>query len=212
MQQTSRTVLTALLGAVLFMAACNDGGPTGVNEGDELTPVETNEIFAEIFNELAGLFLLGGVGGGPQLAVGPTLIGIAPVTVSQTINESGSCEGGGTVTVTGSISGDIDEQAQTGTVTLDVTETINNCVVVTSTGTTFTVNTSPPIRMTGDFTITQTSFSLAFDITGGFTFTGSDGRSGSCLIDVSMSATVTGTTVAQESVSGTVCGQSITDL
>ena len=57
MRKVSRTLLTALAGATLSVAACGDD-PTGVTGGDELTQIEVDEIFTEIFDQLAQLFVL----------------------------------------------------------------------------------------------------------------------------------------------------------
>lgn len=211
MRKTSRTLLAALVGAILIAAACNDD-PMGLNSGDELTQAEIDEVFAEIFDALGEVFLVVNFGGPQQLAAGPFSVGPVLGPFSETFDETGSCALGGTVRVTGSVSGEIDEQAQTGTFSFNVTETISNCVISTATGTVFTVNTSPLILMTGDFSFNATFLTATLTITGGFAFTGSDGRSGTCLIAVEATVSITETTTEQVSVTGTACGRSITDL
>ena len=111
-----------------------------------------------------------------------------------------------------SVSGDIDDGAETGTVSFDVTETLTNCMISTQgDGTVFTVNTSPPVRMTGDFSFSPTLLTAELNFSGGFAFTTSDGRAGTCAIDISRKSSVT-TTEGNEVVSGTVCGQSFASM
>ena len=200
-------------GAALVIAACGDDGlPTGTNSGDQPTAQEVDELVAELFESLADLFTGGFTSPSVAMPFAPGLsLSVASVPIDETINESAACDGGGTVSVSGSITGDVDEQAGEGDIHMDVTENVNNCLVVGET-TTFTINTDPPIRMIGDFSVSQTSISADFNIGGGFRFTTDDDRSGSCAIDIRVDLSITSQGIVNESVSGSVCNRNINSL
>jgi hypothetical protein len=73
---------------------------------------------------------------------------------------------------------------------------------------TVTVDGQPDITFQADFLLTQESLSVDGSQRGGFSFTTSDGRAGSCAIDIEFDASYTTGSAAVSSVSGTVCGRS----
>jgi hypothetical protein len=170
----------------IAVSACSDSGGTGTNSGDPLDADEANALFNQLFS-----IGFGGISSAPA-----PMKAAAAEPIPETTS---SCPGGGSVTV----SGNVDANSSGGT--FDITETISGCVV-TSDGVAFTVNGDPNIRITGDVTVNQTAQTVDIDMSmkGGFSYSADDGRSGSCAVDVSIS--VTGTSA---SVTGTVCGQSV---
>ncbi len=198
-------LLTIFTVGALF-AACG-GDPTGTNSGDELADDEIQALF----NELAASFAVIDAGapalslwaGAPYAA--PQA---APVPLNASFSQSVGCESG-TISIDGSVDGQIDDETFEGSMSMDFTWDFHSCAITTSGGTTITVDGAPQIDFAGDFTFGQTEFSASGTETGGFSFTASDGRAGSCAIDLSFESSVnTGTNTVSNSVSGTVCGRS----
>lgn len=164
------------LTALSLVAACGDDGPTGTNGRDPLTAAEGLAVVDELQAALA-------------LALSPPPWGDAPAPISA----SAECSGGGSI----SIDGDVDATEQP--VSFDITESINRCVVTVN-NIDFTVKSDPSIRLQGDITIGRDfSLSGAYSMMGGFRYTFSDDRTGSCALDVSIN-------FATLSVDGTICG------
>jgi hypothetical protein len=201
MQKSVRLFAFATMTAVALTACSGDGGGGGgTNSGDPLTAAEANEVFAALFDIGFGAAL---APGGPMASSGP-----AAVAFSESISQSETCPGGGSIGLSGTVSGDIDESTFDGTINMDVTETLNSCVVtLDASAVTVTVNGDPNIKITADITIANSgaSFSGTFGMNGGFTYTGDDGRSGGCAVNVSVNLT-------NQSASGSVCGQSISGV
>lgn len=198
-----RRYASALFTAVA-VAACG-GGPTGVNEGD---PLELEEIQA-LFDELSAAFVQAGVGPTqsrrydlPEMQV---LTSSVPIDAS--IDISVPCTGG-TITLDGSVDGDIDDETFEGDMSMEFTWGINDCDVTTET-TTFTV--TGEIAFEGDFTFTESLVTMSGREQGGISFTADDGRSGSCAFDVSFEASISDTSGSYE-VTGQVCGRDVSDL
>jgi hypothetical protein len=178
-------------GLALFAAACGSDNGTGTNSGDPLTAQEALDVFTQL--NLAISQALGGITAPPA----------SPGAAMEPIPEvSANCPGGGSVTVSGDVTSNIDQQTLEGNITFDFTESISNCVV-TSAGKSFTVNGDPNISIAGDFDISQNPVSITgtYDLSGGFRYEG-DGRTGSCAMNVSVN-------FSNLSVSGSVCGNSI---
>lgn len=193
------------VGLALALGAC-DSTPTGTS-GDELSTSEAGALTEEATEAaLTGFF---GALSGSASAVHPGLnfSGAAAIPFERTVSHTQACEGSGTVAVSGSISGDIDETTQSGTLTLDIRADMNDCRVGTEEGQ-FVVNTTPDLRMQGDFSFEngQPSGNMSFTFTGSFAWASVEGdRSGSCSIDLSISVSATG----QGTVTGTACGQNV---
>ena len=128
---------------------------------------------------------------------------LTPIDVSESFDVSVPCESG-TLKVSGSIDGTIDNE----TFATDLTTTVRwepNACVVNNETTTFTVDGAPRVDLVLDLTTTDESVTVSGTETGGFSFTSSDGRTGSCALDVSFSIVTTGTSV-NANVSGAICG------
>jgi hypothetical protein len=168
--------LSALAVFGLFTACSDSGGASG----DALTTAELSELTGTLMEPMFDLLF------GPTLAA-PMI----PRAASAPVSDNIECDEGGSL----SISGDISD-TESGGGTVDLTETINSCeeahgeVVFTMVG-------DPNITMTGSGDDTSGSLS----INGGFTYTATDGRTGSCGVDVD--ATLTGTTISFD---GSICG------
>ena len=192
MRKMSTSLVGLTTALTLTVVACGDD-PTGVTSGDELTSTEVAAVLAALGSAFDS------VGAGAQAAPAQ-----APISVNESFNVSVPCESG-TLAVSGSIAGSIDDV----TFDTDLTTTVrwqpNACVVSDGT-TTFTVDGAPRIELVLDLTSTQDVVTVSGTETGGFSFTSSDGRSGSCAVDVTFSIVTTATSV-DATVTGTICGQ-----
>jgi hypothetical protein len=190
--------LFALTAGLAFVAtACGDDDPTGTgtNSGDPLTTQEALDVYAQL--NLAVSQALGGAVPGPAATPGAAMDPIPTV--------SADCPYGGSVTVSGDV--DASDFGQNGgSLSFTFTESISGCKVMSG-GNTFTVDGDPNISISGDIDVTLSnqnySLSGTYDLDGGFSYTSDDGRSGSCAMDVSVD-------YGTFSVSGSICGQSIT--
>lgn len=197
-----RKLLPLLTGVAL--AAC---GSDFTSSGDPLTEAEAGEL-AEVLVEQG---FVGFAGSGPQQAPGAEA---AAVPFTFTINESGSCDGGGTVSISGSASGNIDENNGTGNLSYDYTVTPNGCQVTTESQRVFTITGDPNIKVSGDLELTETLFDFTFGYDGKFQWTEGT-RSGACGVDVTatIEMTFSGTTgeliSVTASMQGTVCGYTV---
>ena len=178
----------------LTFVACGED-ITGVTEGDALSSTEVAAVIAALsasFNELDV--------GAAAPAAAP---GLAPVDFSEDFEITVPCEDG-TLDVAGSVDGTIDDETLASDVSMEVTWQPNGCVV-TDGESMITVDGAPRVELTLDWTSAEQAFTFDGTEVGGFSFTSSDGRSGSCSIDVTFSLTsdtggFTGT------VSGEICG------
>ena len=191
MRKMSTSLIGLTTALTLTVAACGDD-LTGVTSGDELTSTEVAAVLAA----LGSAFESAGAQAAPSQA---------PIAVNTNFDVSVPCESG-TLDVSGSISGTVDDV----TFDTDVTTTVrwepNACVVSDETNT-FTVDGAPHVDLTLDLTTTQDVVTVSGTETGGFSFTSSDGRTGSCSIDVTFSIVTTATSV-DATVTGTICGLS----
>ena len=174
MKRASRFL--SVLAVLGLFTACGDSGGA---DGDALTNDELGELTGTLVEPMFDLLF------GPQPAA-PAIPRAAQAPVADTKN----CDEGGSLTITGDIT-----DTETGG-TVDLTESINSCeeahgeVVFTMVG-------DPDIKMSGS----GNDLGGSLDITGGFMWTGTDGRSGSCGVDVD--ATLSGLTISFD---GSVCG------
>ena len=179
------TMATSLIGIntarTRTVGACGDD-PTGVTSGDELTSSEVTAVLAALSSAFAS------VGAGAQAGAAQ-----APISVSEDFNVTVECESG-TLKVSGSIDGTVDDE----TFDTDLTTTVRwepNACVVSDETTTFTVDGAPYIDLALDLTSTQDLVTVSGTQSGGFSFTSSDGRTGSCSMDVTFSIVTTATSV-----------------
>ena len=180
-------LLSLLAGLSLVAAACADlSGPSNQLTDDEA---------AFLAQEFAGEALEGvnhSMEGSPGMAGSPSIAGAAadrpnswPVTWERTFSVTRTCPAGGTVTSSGSNTGDIDENGD-GTVEISHVLAMEDCAR-TRDAVTITVNTDPDLTMTGTVTIENGQRTGGtFTKTGTFLWETSDGRSGSCEVDLTI--------------------------
>ena len=193
--------LSLLTGISLFAAACGDLS----DPSHQLTDDEA----AFLAQEFAGIALQGVSGsmsGSPGLAGSPANASAAgPITWQRSFTETRPCPAGGTVTTGGTNKGTIDSETHSGTVEVSHTLSMDDCARVRN-EITFTVTTDPDIIMVGTVTIEaghRTGGS--FTKTGTFLWTTSDGRSGSCEVNL----TIAWNADDSHTITGTVCGKEV---
>ena len=211
-----RSVLSTALPALLSLAATACGDDSTGPGDDELTQTEVEALVEAL--GVVGAFELdmeGGAmaaarAGAASTAASP---GPAAVPVSETISETVPCPGGGNVVVAGTIAGDIDEDTGTGDLAFDLTHTHQGCkATAPSSGMTFTFDGDPRIELSADMTITENGFTLSGSQEGGIAWQKGD-RSGSCAIDLTFDFELEDifSEDGTGSVTGTVCGRSVTE-
>lgn len=195
MRTISRNFIGLTIALALTVVACGEDA-TGVTSGDELTSAEVAVVIAA----LGSAFDSVGVAAQQVAAAGPAL---AAINISENFSLSVPCESG-TLDVSGSMDGTVDDQTFAMDATLEVSWDPNGCVVSDDINT-FTVDGAPRVTVTLDISSSEDIVSISGTETGGFSFTSSDGRSGSCAIDVTFSLVTTATSV-DSTITGTICG------
>jgi hypothetical protein len=149
---------------------------------------------------------------GDGLYASPDVAGTASFDLNAgagTFERTHSCPAGGSVTVSGSVERTIDRATLTGTLAVNAKRVENACAVQQRNGVTVTITGQPHTVMT----VTQ-SFNKGVPGVrtqtqkGAFAWTRSNGRSGTCTIDLTSTfdpATRTAT------IKGTFCGRSVDD-
>jgi hypothetical protein len=188
----SRSVLT--LGTLLF-AACSGDGSTGPEV--DLTTEEAAEVL-EALTAVSSVFdLTLGADNLRTLSVKTAgSLGSMPALTEQ-LDESVPCPNGGTTRVRGALT--VNES--TGAATIDVRQSYAGCAVTTESNRTWTLNGDPDIRTI--VSATETSFTASQR---GAVIASSSGKSGRCAVDIAFSLTGSAVTV-----SGTVCGESVSE-
>ena len=175
--------------------ACGDdvtGGDTGVDSGSELTSTEVAAIlaaFGAAYESAAS---------GAQAAPAQVL-----ESVDETFDVSVPCESGNLV-VSGSITGSADLETFISDLTTTVSWDPNACVLGQEPNT-VTLDGAPSVELVLHLTSTQVDLAMSGTETGGFSYASSDGRSGTCALDVTFSVATTPTGV-ERTVTGTICG------
>ncbi len=196
-------------GLAITVAACG-GDPTGTNSGDALTALEVQAVFGALGTafDSAGaasfqrVSVLTSTGASPDLAVVP---------VNESFNVTVPCESG-SIQLNGSINGTIDDQTFATDLSMDFTFDMNACVVSTA-ATSFTLNGDPEIQFKGNMTFSSTQLTFSGTEKGGFSFTASDCRAGSCAVDVTFNSTVNlANGTEQTTITGTICGLSAAEI
>jgi hypothetical protein len=201
-----RIGIVASLCAVVALSACKDFTASG----DPLTSTEANELAEELMGQ--GFPGLGGIGAAPPAAPSAEAAPAAPAErITITINDSNPCEGGGTVALAGTLTADVNQQAQTGKLEYRFTLTPAACVFTTRSNKTFTITGDPNLKSEGNLDWTSTGFQGTFTYKGKFQWTASDGRAGACGVDLEANINVmTGTSgTASASLKGSVCGATV---
>jgi hypothetical protein len=189
-----RSALLAL--PVAAVIGCGGDGPTGpVNQ---LSP----ELAADALDALTAISDLTGIAGpGPALRTQGD-VGFPTPAFTIQLDETEPCPVSGTVRLVGSL----EFNEVTGAASMDIRETYQNCVSTSSSGRQWTFNGNPNVRSVFAFSgESEESFSGTGTISGGFRYS-SQGESGTCTMAVTMTFTA-----VSGSVTGTVCGQPISE-
>lgn len=192
--------------ALMAVAACGDG--TTGSSGDDLSAAEAQAVgtqvltvaFTALGTAFASLNETADLPDGLSLNVAR----VTNVPIDETVSQSVNCPAGGTAQVSGSVSGNVNDD-DSGNLSVNIEEDLNDCGV-TADGKTIVVSTTSPFQLEGTLNFAaggEPTGTNEITMKGNFTWE-SDGESGSCGID--LSASFTGTS---GSGSGSVCGQDI---
>lgn len=193
------------LGAVLALSACSDAaGP----EGDRLTRAEALVLAAQVLATSEGA-MTGSVSAASQEAAGQNTAG-APTSFTHTHQSSHPCPSGGTLDVDLMIDGMFDDETNSIQADLDGSHTHNDCAFPHQ-NLTLTVNGAPAISFSASIGAVDgvPSQPFTFSLDGGFAWSASDGRAGSCPIELDA---VTDFTGKQRTVNGVICGHTISEV
>src|SRR6185436_4267024 len=179
--RVSRIGLLAAVSATFSLTACKDF----TSSGDVLNQAEASALAGAIVGQ--GFPGTGSVTAAPPVGIAATpAASSAPAAkITVNINDSGPCQGGGTIAVTGTLTADVSEANHTGTLEYKLAVAPNGCIVPGEGGKTFTLTGDPNLRGEGKLQWSATTFSGELNYSGKFNWTGSDGRSGACGVDLS---------------------------
>jgi hypothetical protein len=203
MRIISRSLIGLTTALALTVAACGDS-LTGTDAGvEELTDAEV-AAFVDVF---FGAF------DAAEADIDAQEAAAAPAQAPQSFNFSAEvsvpCESG-SLDVTGTIAVTFDDVTEHEDGRFEVSINPMGCVVSEGTNTsgtsTFTIDGDPRVDIVVEFTVDEDGEHVEGSMDGGFSFESSDGRSGSCAIDVSFSFVSDGVSVGVTTVSGTICG------
>lgn len=197
----SKIVRVLSCAAVLAVAACDDSATDVLGD---LTEAE-----AEALAEVVGATVLNGAMGSQNTgaATGPQAV---VQTYSETVSGTFPCELGGSVGVDGTLNATMDDQTGAGTIDFALTQVHDGCVAESQDGIRFTLDGAPSVSAVLAMEFSEQAGTLAF----GGSYTGAvdwatDGRDGTCSIDVEFTADLDGAMeTGSASMSGTVCGVS----
>ena len=193
MRKLSTNLIGLTTALTLTVVACGDG-ITGVDSGDPLTADEVALVIAAFGSALES------VGVSPTQA--PAGAAQAPISINESFDISVPCESG-TFDVSGSMGGSIDDTTFDLDIAMNVRWEPKACVVGEGDNT-LTLNGAPRVELALEMTSSQESVTVSGMETGGFSYTASDGRMGSCAFVVTFNI-VTGEGVGSSTVTGTVC-------
>ena len=198
MRILSRSLIGLTTALALTVVACVDSLP-GTDAGvDELTNAEV-VAFVDVF---FGAF------DAAEADIDAQEAAAAPAQVPQSFNFSAEvsvpCESG-SLDVTGTIAVTFDDVTEYEDGRFEVSINPMSCLVGEGTNT-FTLDGDPRVDIVVDFTVDVDGEHVEGTMNGGFSFESSDGRSGSCAIDVSFSFVSDGVSAGVTTVNGTICG------
>lgn len=189
----------------LGLAAC---GGSFTSSGDPLDTTEAQDLAASLVEGgFAGFGTVAGAPGRPPAA--PAISG------TSTIDYTGPCDGGGTVKLAGSMTANVNQTTNSGTIDFNYTFAPSGCQVTTAGGKTFTITSDPNLKVEGNFSFssgTTSTFQGSLGYNGKFNWTSSDGRAGACGVDLTANYNFSFSSTASSgsaTLSGTVCGVSV---
>jgi hypothetical protein len=201
MRAHSRRILTTVAIAV-GLSACDDDP---VQVVDTLSEAEASAL-ASVLLDISLEGTLDAVGDTEPPAGPPS----APIAFETDVSFTAPCPLGGTVAATAALEGVVDAETEEWDVTLDVTETHQACVVSDAdSGQTFTIDGAPDLNVAFDLEYTPDDFTVT-GAYGGAVGWQTEGRSGTCTVDLGFDASGDpGTGAGTASLTGTVCGVTI---
>jgi hypothetical protein len=188
----ARLIPAASVVLALGVAGCGDSTSGGASTVT-ITNTEALEMWSEVGDAIGSAFAQGSASrmGGPALS----RMSLPELDKLVSINVSANCPSGGTVGVSGS-------ENATGTTgaSFDFTLAFTTCKT-----THFTLGGS--LEYKGSETASASSFNISYTVTGSVTVTATDGRTGTCGFDFTVTVTSgANASNATVSVSGTFCG------
>ena len=167
------------------------------------TEQEIQAVLDALGNSLGGITSFSAIRGNDTDGLNLSVSGV-PIDIN--LNTTAPCQSGGTISFDGSMNGDVDDQTGQGSIDVDFNWGLNNCAVP-SQNQTITLQGDPSIRFQASFTLGSDTFAWDGSQTGGFSYSISDGRAGSCAIDLTFTSTINTTTgAASGGYNGTICG------
>ena len=200
----SKSIL-AVLAAAALLAGCEQNATapsaTGLESADA-------ELLAEELDALTGAALSAGIGSAVLFSEMPA--NAAPLPVDRSFTNSRRCPAGGSVTVAGTTRGELDRAARSLTLETLATRTETACAIPTrrAGGGTLTVTGNPNVAIKANQKVVggQPVGPQTIAQKGAFTWSASDGRSGSCTVDLVSSVDIAALTYT---VKGTMCGRTV---
>ncbi|GBD32773.1 hypothetical protein HRbin33_01747 [bacterium HR33] len=196
------TSLVPVMALLVFGTACSDFLGSGGNLDTQDAADVADFMAATAIDGLDGIGIVGAPAASAEAA--------PPITFTRTFTVTRSCPAGGTVTISGKVEGEIDRDTRSGTLTESRTISMDDCARELRRGT-ITLNTADdaPIAVNGQVTI-ENGHHVAgsFTKTGTFEWSRSNGDSGSCTIDLTITWSRDGNTFTH-TVKGTICGREI---
>lgn len=186
-------VLTA---TVVALAACSDDS-VGPNP---LTEAQARELVGAIFSQSFAQALA------YQPAPAQAPDGPATVTISETVEATAPCPGGGQVSVTGTVDGQTDDQTGAGQIDFAMSLVHSSCVVQGEQGTQFTLTADPGLDF--DFSMTtdgEQNASFSGSILGGVAWSTESTQGSTCSFSYDFSGESSQTGFSFQT-NGTVCG------
>lgn len=200
----SKSILAALAAAAL-LAACDQNATAPSASG--LEPADA-ALLAEELDALTGMALSTQIGSFLLFSAAPA--NAAPLPVDRTFTSSRQCPAGGSVTVAGAVKGEMDRAARSLSLETAATRTEAACAIPArrAGGATLTVNGNPNVAVRAATRVVNGEPSGPQTVTqkGAFNWSSSNGRSGSCTVDLTSTVDFTARTY---SVKGTLCGQTV---
>lgn len=202
--QPSFRHLIALAGLALLATACGDNPLDPRHTLSDAEAAFLAEQMATSSLDGVSQSMAGSPGLAPGVAGAPAAIDSGgTITWERTFTMTRPCRAGGTVTASGDTKGTIDVLTHSGSVEINHVLSMDACAV-THDSVTITVNTDPDITMDGTVSIEAgRRASGSFTKQGTFLWSTSDGRSGSCQVDLTITWNADGT----HTMTGTVCGR-----
>lgn len=207
---------------VLALSACDDDpvAPSSVLSQAEAEAL-AGAVLADGVGPALAWVLLGGVPFHIPLEYAATAWGVSPeqvVRLAETIDETigpeeWECELGGTVTISGSVVGEVADVApRTGAFDFVLSAVHDGCVAETEeAGTTFVLDGDPGIDSEYAFDLQTDRLLIDGTTSGAVQWQLESGRSGSCGVDLALDVTVMSSGV-QGQVTGTVCGRAVSQI